>query len=123
MNSEFAEGVEQFNRGEYFAAHETWERLWLEAGGQKKLFLQGTIQLAAAFHHLGRGNTRGARTLLRAGRAKLEQISPVFWGIRVDRLRSETAIWSEALEREYDALPGTRPQIEWADEEAGAESA
>ena len=58
----FAEGVELFNKGDYYAAHDAWESLWLERFGEEKDFLQGLILSAVALHHWGRGNLRGARS-------------------------------------------------------------
>jgi len=54
------EGTRLFNAGSYFASHEVWEALWHEVGGKEREVLQGLIQLAAAYHHLARGNPAGA---------------------------------------------------------------
>lgn len=53
---------ECWNGGRFFEAHETLEPRWIR---ERDAGLQGLIQLAAAFHHLQRGNLRGARTMLR----------------------------------------------------------
>jgi predicted metal-dependent hydrolase len=53
------EGVALFNDARFWHAHEAWERLWLPATGDEKQFLQGLIQLAAAYHHVQRGTYRG----------------------------------------------------------------
>ena len=76
-----ARGVELFNRGAFWEAHEAWEELWLRAGPDIRLFLQGLIQLAAAWHHVGRGNQRGAERLFRAGLEKLAPYRPSHAGI------------------------------------------
>ena len=55
----FAAGLKQFNSRLFFDAHETWEEIWLASAEPDKTFLQGIIQIAAAFHHYGRGNMRG----------------------------------------------------------------
>ena len=52
-------GVALFNAHEFWHAHEAWEELWLEESGDEKQFLQGLIQLAAAYHHVKRGTYRG----------------------------------------------------------------
>lgn len=69
------EGIELFNRREFFACHEVLEAAWLVAAGEQKLFLQGLIQVAVAFHHLQQRNFVGARRLLQAGMEKLSQCS------------------------------------------------
>jgi len=52
---------ECWNSGRFFEAHETLEARWIR---ERDAGLQGLIQLAAALHHLQRGNLRGARTML-----------------------------------------------------------
>jgi hypothetical protein len=58
--------------GEFFAAHEAWESRWLESQEPEKTFLQGLIQLTAAFHHFQRNNPLGATRLLQAAPSLLE---------------------------------------------------
>jgi len=53
--------AECWNRGQFFAAHEILEVRWIQ---EKDSGLQGLIQLAAAMHHLSKGNLRGAKTML-----------------------------------------------------------
>lgn len=45
-----AEGLRLYHGGEFFAAHEAWESVWLESPEPEKMFLQGLIQVTAAFH-------------------------------------------------------------------------
>ena len=72
-----SEGLElgraAFNRGEYFLAHELWERVWREASDADRISLQGLIQIAAGLHHLQRHRTRPATGLLRKGLEKLSR--------------------------------------------------
>src|SRR3990172_6578623 len=70
-------GIEQFNTGRVFDAHETWEEIWLRSPEPEKTFLQGIIQVAAAFHHYSRGNPRGARSLLEAALRRLARFPVV----------------------------------------------
>jgi uncharacterized protein len=93
QHGQFRRGVELFNGGEYFESHEVWEELWLEASGEEKVFLQGLIQVAAAFHHYGRGNVLGMRSLLAAGLTKLDGVSDTHWGIAVAKLRDDAREW------------------------------
>ena len=45
-------GLRCFHSGAFFEAHEHWESVWLAAQEPEKTFLQGLIQIAAAFYHL-----------------------------------------------------------------------
>jgi hypothetical protein len=60
-----------FDGGLYFEVHELLEPYWLRAAGREREILQGLIQVAVGFHHLGNGNGAGARALLHDGAAKL----------------------------------------------------
>jgi predicted metal-dependent hydrolase len=67
-----AAGVALFNDQEFWHAHEAWERAWLTSEGEDKLFLQGLIQLSAAYHHVKRGTYSGGVRLFDAALRKLE---------------------------------------------------
>ena len=93
----FCRGIEQFNTGRFFDAHETWEEVWLRSPEPDKTFLQGIIQIAAAFHHYSRGNARGAHSLLQAGLARLARFPDAHCGIALGALRAESQAWAAAL--------------------------
>ena len=79
----FLEGIEHFNRRDFYAAHDAWESLWLERFGEEKDFLQGLILCAVALHHYGRGNLNGARSRFRLALQKLEKYPESFWGVNL----------------------------------------
>jgi len=82
-------GIGQFNDGYFFEAHETWEELWLPSPWPARSFLQGIIQLAAAFVHLMRHEYPGTVRLLGYGLKKIEPFPPDCLGIDVARLVAE----------------------------------
>lgn len=56
------EGLEAYERGDYFLAHELMEPAWMgTADPGERALLQGLIKLAAAEVHGVRGNLRGVR--------------------------------------------------------------
>jgi predicted metal-dependent hydrolase len=83
----FREGLEAFNRGDFYEAHDAWESLWLERFGEEKNFLQGLILCAVALHHYGRGNLRGARSRYRLAEGMLEPYPDAYWGVDLKRFR------------------------------------
>jgi uncharacterized protein len=97
-SEKFRIGIELFNAGRFFEAHEAWEEIWLKESGPEKTYLQGLIQLAAAFHHGQRANSRGAKSLLAAGLAKLDRCPDQHWGVAIATLRDEGKIWAEGLQ-------------------------
>ncbi len=103
-----ARGVELFNAHEFWHAHEAWEEMWLASSGEEKQFLQGLIQLAAAYHHVKRGTLRGAPRLFDAALRRLGGAPDDFFGI--DR---RAAV--DAAARHRDALVrGERVEIDEA---------
>jgi len=85
----FLQGVAHFNAHEFWEAHESWETIWLAAESDVEQFLQGLIQLAAAYHHVKRGTHRGAVRLFDASLRRLAAF-PVRWS-GVDRGAAEEA--------------------------------
>jgi hypothetical protein len=85
----FRAGLDHFNAGEFWDAHESWETIWLEAESDVHLFLQGLIQLAAAYHHVKRGTYPGGLRLFDAALQKLERF-PMRW-CGIDRTSAEEA--------------------------------
>jgi hypothetical protein len=83
----FLEGVELFNSGNFYKAHDPWESLWLERFGEEKDFIQGLILSTVALHHYSRGNLRGARSRYRLAEEKLEKYPDRFWDVDLKNFR------------------------------------
>lgn len=82
----FRIGIELFNSGEYFEAHEALEDAWRAAPAADKQFLQGMVQAAVGMHHLHAANYIGARGVLARAIRNLEPYSPTRAGVDVERL-------------------------------------
>ena len=96
----FLRGVEHFNSRQFWDAHEAWEELWLVAATDLEQYLQGLIQLAAAYHHLRRGTFRGGVRLFDAALRRLAPFPNPYCGI--DRSAAEAAarehrVWAAAV--------------------------
>jgi uncharacterized protein len=96
----FLEGLDRFNGRRFWDAHESWETIWLAAESDVEQFLQGLIQLAAAYHHIQRGTLRGAPRLFDAALRRLSAFPEGFSGL--DRASAEQAarrhqMWVAAL--------------------------
>ena len=81
-----AEGLRCYQNEEFFLAHEHWESVWLIAEEPEKTFLQALIQVAAAFHHFQKKNSKGAASLLQASLRRLDSFPSVYGGIEVEAL-------------------------------------
>ncbi len=62
----YLRGVELFNHGFYWEAHEAWEEVWRlnKRSGTPAQFLQGLIKVAAAAIKIRQGHAKAARSLL-----------------------------------------------------------
>jgi predicted metal-dependent hydrolase len=107
----FAHGIALFNSRHFFEAHEAWEEIWLHTHPPEKTFLQGLIQVTAAFHHHSRNNLRGTKSLLRAGLDKLDAFPANHRGLHIDRLRGAVRDWLAALHQENNARQPALPKI------------
>jgi predicted metal-dependent hydrolase len=97
MPDAFQRGIREFNSKRFFEAHEVWEERWLASPEPDKTFLQGIIQIAAAFHHHSRGNHRGACSLLLAGLGRLRSFPDNYYGIDLELLRNQAIAWAAVL--------------------------
>ncbi len=92
------ESVALWSERLFFEVHEVLEAVWQRETGDRRQALQGLIQVAVAYHHLAHGNPRGARTLLREGRARLAAApAGALAPVDRDRLLAETAAAEAAL--------------------------
>jgi uncharacterized protein len=93
----FERGLAHFNARRFFEAHEVWEEIWLVEDEPERTFLQGIIQIAAAFHHYRRGNSEGAESLLAAGIVKITRFPDDYHGLAVEELRVSAKSWARRL--------------------------
>ena len=64
-------GIELFNSGNFFAAHDFFEDIWIESTKDEKLFYQGLVQVSVACFHLISGNLAGSLSQLKKAKLKL----------------------------------------------------
>src|SRR5579862_6212500 len=70
----FYTALEELNRGEFFACHETLEALWIREKWSVREIYQGVLQIAVGCYHLtARANWVGAVNKLEAGARRLER--------------------------------------------------
>lgn len=95
-------GLELFNAGRFWDAHEAWEESWMpDRHGPDGDFYKGLIQLAAGYLHASRRNRRGALNKLRGGAGYLERYRPNHLGVDVES--AVTAALAAAAEIETGA--------------------
>jgi dTDP-4-amino-4,6-dideoxygalactose transaminase len=95
--AKFQHGIELFNSGSFFDAHEVLEDVWRELQGREKEFLQAVIQAAVGLHHYSTGNIAGAQSLLARASRKLANYPDGYCGLALDGLRLSLEEWKAAL--------------------------
>lgn len=84
----FQRGLDAYEAGDAFDAHEHWETLWRrETAPDRKRYLQALVQIAAAVHKHRTDPVAASRILARAA-AKLASLEAGGWELDVDALRS-----------------------------------
>jgi uncharacterized protein len=86
----FLEGVAQFNAQEFYPCHDTLESLWMDACEPDKTFYQGILQIAVGCYHLYNYNWQGAVILLGEGIKRLREYQPIYEGVDVSQLISQS---------------------------------
>jgi predicted metal-dependent hydrolase len=110
-----ARGIEHFNAGRYFQAHEAWEEGWHPAPEPERDFWQGLTQVAVGLTHRLRGNAHGAATLLRRGARRLGGYGETHMGLPVRAISKFAADAADRVEKEGVEAPIEVPPIAKAD--------
>ena len=108
MDLRLARGVDAFNAGRFFAAHEIWEELWLDTVGTEKALLQGLVQIAAGYAKVESGLRGGALKLLAAGTRHIQPFLPEAEGLDLQSLAGAVAADIARLQ----AAPGAAVNLE-----------
>jgi predicted metal-dependent hydrolase len=98
-----------WNHEQFFDAHETLEPRWIATRDRG---LRGLIQLAAAFHHLKKGNKKGARVTLE--RAILRLTDPENAPCPIDQTglaKFASSVLAQLDQALPEALIASRPRL------------
>lgn len=91
------EGIERFNRGEYYKAHDALEEAWVQDQGAGRDLYRGILQVGIAYYQIEQGNYRGAVKMLLRVRQWIEPLPDVCRGVDVARLRADVEAVHAAL--------------------------
>jgi predicted metal-dependent hydrolase len=113
-NADYLYGVDLYNHGFLWEAHEAWEGLWHSAkhDALQAEFLQGLIQCAAAALKVSMQQPRGVEKLAAFGLARLERVAreaaPDFMGLDVLEFAREFRAFAESAPTSAEARPRIR---------------
>ena len=94
--AQYVYGVDLFNHGYWWEAHEAWEAVWKAAGRRSEtgLFIQGLIQISVAMLKSHQGLERAAGRLSADGLAKVSLVKGTYLGISVMEFSSQVRAYS-----------------------------
>src|SRR3990172_9142725 len=99
MDARLGAGIGLFNDGQFFECHEVLEPLSPETKDANKPFLEGLIQLAAAFRLFADfGEVKGPVRMVRQALIRFENYQPAFMQVRVAELSAALEAWAKATE-------------------------
>ena len=94
-----AAGIDLFNKGYFFEAHDVWEEIWTADRTPSRKFYQGLIKIAGGFYHWQLAEYDSGIHLLTAGLEHLVPFAEDHEGLDIARLRRETTAELEKIER------------------------
>jgi predicted metal-dependent hydrolase len=93
------EGLDLFNRGQYWKAHEALEAAWLAEGGEIRHLYRGILQVGVAYLHIQRCNYRGAMKMYYRSQRWLDPFPDVCRGINVGKVKQDFEIAIAQVQR------------------------
>lgn len=90
-------GIEEFNRGEYFEAHEYLEIAWKDDLSSGRELYRAILQVAVAYYQILRGNYKGAAKMFLRVRQWIDPLPDHCRGVNVLKLRLEAEAVHESL--------------------------
>ena len=110
------DGIELFNREEFYDCHDTIEEIWLQESNDEQPFLQGLIQAAVAFHHYQHGKLGAARSMLSLAIEKLEGFPETHHQLLLKEFLEGLRAWKAGLDQAISlktetSIPDTYPRI------------
>lgn len=99
FSQEGLSGIELFNQGLYWEAHEAWETVWHTKKGRENAYYQGMIHVAAALLKICRDQFEGAHSQLTRAMARFQVAGPLATGTNDEEFRTAARACREELLR------------------------
>lgn len=91
------EGIELFNQGEFYEAHEPLEEAWMETDSPERDLYQVILQIGLAYYQISRGNYRGALKMFLRAHRNLTPLGNALLGIDIAQLQEDAQNVEAAL--------------------------
>jgi uncharacterized protein len=106
MDARLREGMGLFNERRFFECHEVLEALYHETEAANKPFIEGLIQLAAAFRIFCEfGEVKGPVRMIYQALVRFENYQPDFLQVRVSETTAAIETWAKQAEQAANAPP------------------
>jgi predicted metal-dependent hydrolase len=108
MDARLGEGIKLFNSRHFFECHEVLEGLYQDIDAVNKPFIEGLIQLAAAFRLLADFHEiRGPVRMVYQALVRFENYQPDFMQVRVQELSTALDRWAKQAQQSASPPPLT----------------
>jgi len=97
LHPEALKGIELFNLGEYYKAHDPLELAWMKTRSPERDLYQGILQIGLAYYQISRGNYRGALKMFKRGQRNLDPLGKSQSGVDIAKLREDARTVEKAL--------------------------
>jgi len=105
MDARLRDGIRLFNDRKFFECHEVLEGYYQDSELEIRPFLEGLIQLAAAFRMFADfGEVKGPVRAIYQALIRFESYPPAYLQVRLKDLSAEAESWAKAAE-----IPGATP--------------
>jgi predicted metal-dependent hydrolase len=94
QNELFHKGLQAFNLGQFFEAHEIWEEFWQELrlnrpDSQEFTQMQALIQISVALHLIQENRIIGAKKVLERARINISKANENILGVNIECVYQE----------------------------------
>jgi hypothetical protein len=99
LHPKAVEGIELFNAGNFFEAHEELETAWKEETNDIRDLYRGILQVAVTYLHITRGNYDGAVKVYGRSLKWMQGWNDVCRGINVQKFRNDAETVMQEVEQ------------------------
>jgi len=89
LPAEVVKGIELFNKGSFFDAHEMLEIAWKKEDQDIRLVYQAILQLGVGYYHLQNGNIKGAGHLFEKSKRNITGFSGHYHRFDIKSIKSQ----------------------------------
>jgi predicted metal-dependent hydrolase len=109
LHPEAIKGIQLFNKGDYFSAHEMFENAWMDDQTTGRDLYRGLLQVSVAYYQVKSGNFKGTIKMFQRCRQWLNPLPDICRGVDIAQFRKNAyAAHDRVLDlgsRKFDEFP------------------